>query len=262
MYTKKGLPEKDDLIICTIREATSSSVFVSIDEYEKVEGMIHVSEIARRMVRAMKVYLKPQTQLVCKVMKVDTDKRFVELSLRRVGEGQRRTKLQQWKNEKVASDILEVFAKQAGLTTKQAFDKVGHAIIDKYGGLYPAFMELAQKDSSVLEKLDIDKTLAEKLTELIKKRIVPPKAEIVGHLIMSSAAADGVEVVKKAVALADEVAKKHKSKLDIRYISAPKYRFRLESSSNKAAEEAFKSLQQELSKYLNAHAGSFQANLK
>src|SRR3990172_10182004 len=139
MYAKKNLPEKDGLVICTIREATPSSVFATLDEFEKAEGMIHVSEIARKQVRAMKVYLKPGTKLVCKVMSIDTGKRYAELSIRRVGEGQRRTKLQQWRNEKIANDILEVFAKQSGLTTKQAYDKVGYPIIEKYGGLYPAF---------------------------------------------------------------------------------------------------------------------------
>jgi len=261
MYTKKGLPEKDELVICTIREATSSSVFAMLDEYENLQGMIHISEIARKQVRAMKVYLKPQTQVVCKVMSVDTQKRYVELSLRRVGEGHRRTKLQQWKNERIANDILEVFAKQNGMTTKQAYDKVGNEIMEKYGGLYPAFMEISQKDPQLLEKLGIEKKLAEQLTTMIKKRIVPPKAELSYNVEMQSASENGLDVIKKAVVLAKDAAEKNKSKLQIKYISAPKYRFVLESPNTKSAEEAFKYLQDELERYMAANAGSFKATL-
>jgi len=262
MYTKKGFPEKDELVVCTIREASPSSVFVKLDEYENVQGMIHISEIARKQVRAMKVYLKADTQAVCKIMTLDASKRYVELSLRRVGEGHRRTKLQQWRNEKIANDILEVFAKQSGLTTKQAYDKVGYPIIEKYGGLYPAFMEISTKEKGILETLGIDPKLADQLTLMIKKRITPPKAEIVGTIQMLSAAENGVEIVKKAVELAGDVAKEHNAKVEIKYISAPNYRFKLEAPNGKAAEEAFKSVQSELSKYMSSNFGSFQASVE
>ena len=258
MYTKKGLPEKDELVVCTIREANPSSVFMILDEYEKTEGMVHVSEIARKQVRAMKVYLKPGTKMVCKVMSVDLQKKFVELSLRRVGEGQRRTKLQQWGNEKIANDILEVFAKQAGLTSKSAYDKVGNKIIDAYKALYPAFLEISNSGSPVLAKIGVETKLAEQLATLIQKRIVPPKAEINGYFVMQSAAPNGIEVIKNAVAKAMDLAKKANTKLEIRYISAPKYKFKLESSNRKVLEEAYKAIQTELGKYLATNAGTFQ----
>jgi translation initiation factor 2 subunit 1 len=261
MYKKTNLPEKDDLLVCTVREASPSSVFVLCDEYENLQGMIHISEIARKQVRAMKVYLKPQTQVVCKVMSVDTGKRYVELSLRRVGEGQKRTKLQQWKNENIANDILEVFAKQTGLTTKQVYDKVGNKLIENYGALYGAFMEIAQKDIDLTTKVQIDRKLAEQLTAMIKKRITLPKTELIGEIIMTSAAENGLSVVKNAAKMASDIVKKHNAKLEIKYISAPKYKFSIESPNAKSAEEAFKSLKLELSKYMSNNFGSFQATL-
>ena len=236
MYTKKNLPEKDELVICTIKQATPSSVFVTLDEFEKLEGMIHVSEIARRQVRAMKVYLKPHTKIVCKIMSVDTEKRYVSLSLRRVGEGQRRTKLQQWNNEKIANDILVVFGKQAGLTVKAAYDKVGNKILEKYGVLYPAFVELSQQTPAMLEKIGIESKLAVQLTELIKKRIVPPKAIISGFFQIESFVENGLEHIKEAVKLAISIAEKNKAKLIIKYISAPKYKFELESKNKKSVD--------------------------
>ncbi len=257
MYTKKGMPEKDELVVCTIKQATPSSVFVTLDEYENVEGMIHVSEIARKQVRAMKVYLKTGTKDVCKVMLIDSAKRYVELSLRRVGEGQRRTKVQLWNNEKIANDILEVFAKQSGLTLNAAYEKVGNKLLEKYGTLYPAFVELSQTSQAMLDKLGIEPKLAEQLTDLIKKRIVPPKAVISGNFIIESSAENGIEDIKGFAKLAMNVAAKYKAKLIIRYISAPKYKFDLETPVRKTADEALKALQTELSKYMSAKQGSF-----
>lgn len=261
MYTRKNLPEKDELVICTVRDANPSSVFAVLDEFEKAEGMIHVSEIARKQVRAMKVYLKPGTKLVCKVMSVDLQKKHVELSIRRVGEGQRRTKLQQWGNEKIANDILEVFAKQQGLAPKMAYDKVGTKIIDSYGALYPVFLEIAQKGVQVLTKIDIEANLAEQLTILIQKRITPPKAEIEGYFCIQSVAPNGVEIVKNSLAKATELAKNAGVGIEVRYISAPKYKFKLEGRNKKALDEAFKIIQAELTKYLTTNSGTFQVQV-
>jgi translation initiation factor 2 subunit 1 len=257
MYTKKNLPEKDEMVICTIRDANPSSVFAILDEYEKVEGMIHVSEIARKQVRAMKVYLKPGTKLVCKVMSMDLQKRYAELSLRRVGEGQRRTKLQQWGNEKIANDILEVFAKQVGLAGKAAYEKVGNKIIEAYGALYSGFIDISQKGVSVLIKIGVESKLAEQLATLIQKRITPPKAEIEGYFVLQSSAANGIEVIKNAVAKAKELAEKAQADIEIKYISAPKYKFKLESHNKKSLDETLKSIQAELNKYMAANSGTF-----
>ncbi|MEM2873945.1 MAG: hypothetical protein QW063_00595 [Candidatus Nanoarchaeia archaeon] len=261
MYTKKNLPEKDELVICTIREATPSSVFVILDEFEDVEGWIHVSEIARKQVRAMKVYLKPGTKVVCKVMSIDAGKRFAELSLRRVGEGQRRTKLQQWANEKIANDILEVFAKQSGITVKVAYEKIGNKILQTFGALYPAFLEISQKGSLILERLGVDKKLAEQLSALVQKRIVPPKAKLDGYFLIQSAAPNGLEVIKSAISKAIEIASKANAKLEVKYISAPKYKFSLEGANKRALDEIIKSIQTELDKQLGANAGTFQIQL-
>ena len=122
-------------------------------------------------------------------------------------------------------------------------------------------MEISQKDPQLLEKLGIEKKLAEQLTTMIKKRIVPPKAELSYNVEMQSASENGLDVIKKAVVLAKDAAEKNKSKLQIKYISAPKYRFVLESPNTKSAEEAFKYLQDELERYMAANAGSFKATL-
>jgi len=257
MYTKKNMPEKDELVVCTIKQATPSSVFVTLDEFEKVDGMIHISEIARKQIRAMKVYLKPETKNVCKVMSVDIAKRYVELSLRRVGEGQRRTKIQQWNNEKIANDILEVFAKQSGLTPKAAYDKVGNKILENYDALYPAFVELSQTGQTMLEKIGVEPKLAEQLAELIKKRIVPPKAIASGNFQLESFTENGLEDIKAAIKLSANIAEKYKAKLIVKYISAPKYRFTLESKTKKTLDEAIKALQTELDRFMTGKQGSF-----
>jgi len=248
MYKLKGLPKKEDLVICTIKEATPSSVFVSLDEYDKVEGMVHVSEISRKFVRGMKTYLKANSKVVCEVMSVEPIKKFAELSLRRVGEGQKRTKLKDWDSEKKANDILEVFAKQNSLTVKEVYDKIGNKILEKFGLLFPTFMEIAKAGEARLAEASIEKPLAKSLYELIQKRIILPKAEISGTMTITSRAPNGIEAIKKIVNNAQELAKKKRTQLEIKYLGAPHYKFKLIADDFKTAEETFKLLEEQTEK--------------
>lgn len=258
MYRKKGFPEKGEFAICTIKRVLPHSVFVDLDEYEKKEGMIHVSEISRKWVRNIKTYMKIGTKLVCKVMDVDPAKSFINLSVRRVGASQKRMKQTEWANEKKANDILEVFAKQNKQTTKAIYNKIGNKILEKYGLLYPVFLEVSSAGSAPLEEAGIEKGLAGKLTELIQKRITPPKAEIKGTITMSSAATNGLEVIKSAVVKAKELAKKKKVEFDIKYLGAPKYKFKIISDDFKTAEGALKELKEQISDFMREREGSFE----
>jgi len=256
MYKKHDLPKKEDLVICTITEATPSSVFVTLDEYDKVTGMVHVSEISRKFVRGMKTYLKTGSKMVCEVMSVDAGKKFIELSMRRAGEGQKRTKLKEWDNEKKANEILEVFAKQNSLSAKDAYDKIGNKILDKFGLLFPTFIDIAKVGDKRLLEAGVETPLAGGLTELVQKRIALPKAEIFGTITLSLRAANGIEAIKKIVSDARDIAKKKKTGLDVKYLGAPHYKFKLTAEDFKVAEETFKLLKEQIEKAAAAGDGS------
>ena len=57
--------------------------------------------------------------------------------------------------------------------------------------------------------------------------------------------------------LAISIAEKNKAKLIIKYISAPKYKFELESKNKKSVDEAIKSIKTELSKFMQSKQGIF-----
>jgi len=256
MYQKKGYPEKEDFVVCTVKNILPSSVVVDLDEFEKKEGMVHISEIARKWIRNIKTYMKVGTKLVCKVMEVRADENLITLSVRRVGAAQHRNKMAQWSDEKKANDILEVFAKQNGMTAKVVYEKVGNKILEVNKILYPTFVNLAREGEKVLTELKIEKDIAKSLTELIQKRIILPKAEISGILTMCSAASDGIDVIKRAVAKSMEIAKAKKVSFELKYLGAPNYKFRIVAPDFKVAEDIFKEICTSITKQLESAEGS------
>lgn len=258
MYQKKSWPEKGEFVICTVKKILPHSVFADLDEYENKDGMIHISEISRKWVRNLKTYMKEGTKVVCKVMDVFPKENQINLSVRRVGASQKRNKLLEWANEKKANDILEVFAKQNKLTIKGVYDKIGNKLLEKYGLLYPVFLEISKEGTAPLINAGVEKSLAKKLTELIQKRIVPPKAEIKGMITMSSIASDGLGVIKSAIKTAKEIAKKRKVELEIKYLGAPKYKFKIISDDFKTAENALEEISEKLEDFMKKNQGSFE----
>jgi translation initiation factor 2 subunit 1 len=73
-YKKEGFPEEDELVICTVAEIQYHSIFVTVDEYDNISGMIHISEIAPGRIRNIRDYVKEGKVIVCKVLRINTEK--------------------------------------------------------------------------------------------------------------------------------------------------------------------------------------------
>lgn len=240
-YLKSGLPEEGSLVICTIDRVQQHECFVKLDEFKDLDGMVHTSEMDRKWVRNMRVFLKHGRQLVCKVMDIAPDK-HINLSIRRVGEGHRRSKLQSWKNEKKADDLLQFFAKKHKLKVEDLYKKFDDNIIEEYGGIYPFMLEVTRLGENTLKELKIQSKLAHELFELIKQRIKIPKAEISGYLYMHSTKGDGVNVIKKAAEEIQTLTNRKDFESKLNYIGAPKYQLTISAENKKKAEQAIEEI--------------------
>jgi translation initiation factor 2 subunit 1 len=239
VYLKKSLPSKDDLLVCTIERLAPHECFVKLDEYKNIDGMLHTSEMDRRTVRNMRVLLKPGRQLVCKVMDVNPSQ--INLSLRRVGEGQRRSKLQEWKNEKRADDLLQFFAKKGDLNIEDLYNKFDK-VVEEYGGVYPFMLEVARLGENALDELDIKNKVAHELFELIQQRIKLPKATIQGELRMHSNKGDGLFAIKKVETEIQKIAKKNDLEIKLSYSGAPKYNILISAENKKDIEQTIEEI--------------------
>src|SRR3990167_3285690 len=109
-FKKKGLPEVGEVVLCTVRKILYHSVFVSIEDYEGREGLVHISEVSPGRIRNLRDFVREGKIIVCKVLRVNSQKNQIDLSLRRVNLAQRKNKLEEVAFEKKAEKLLEVFA--------------------------------------------------------------------------------------------------------------------------------------------------------
>src|SRR5207245_11245688 len=92
-------------------------------------------------IKYIRDYVREGQKVVCKVLKVDQDKGHIDLSLKAVNEHQRREKIQEWKNEQKAENLLGIVATRLGKTVEACWEEFGYPLLDSFGSLYRAFEE-------------------------------------------------------------------------------------------------------------------------
>ncbi|MEM4366059.1 MAG: S1 RNA-binding domain-containing protein, partial [Candidatus Woesearchaeota archaeon] len=196
LLKKEGFPEEDELVLCTVTAVQSHSVFCKLDEYEK-QGMINISEVAPGRIRNIRDYVVEGKKIVCQVLRVDKEKGYIDLSLRRVSETQRKKKLNEIKQEQLAEKIVEQVAKQRDEPLEVLYKKV-RAVLKDWPNLFPAFEKVAKRELS-LEKVGFEPELARQLEEVILTRIKPPQKILEGILTLTSYASNGIQLIKETL---------------------------------------------------------------
>jgi translation initiation factor 2 subunit 1 len=235
LLRREGLPDDDELVLCTVTGVQPHCVFARLDEYDKT-GLIHISEIAPGRIRNIREYVEEGKKVVCKVLRTDKEKGHIDLSLRRVNEKQKRLKLNAIKQELMSEKILEQLSFKNKVKVQDLYNKVTDIIFNKYPNLFDCFKDVAE-GKVTLEALGIDKTLAKEITDVVKDRLVAEEISVKGDLHLRSTAADGVAQIREALTGAEDVDKA----VNIRYLGNGTYHVSVTAEDYKTGEKILKS---------------------
>lgn len=229
--------EEGELVIGTVKKVKNFGAFVSLDEYPGVEGFIHIAEVSSGWVKYIRDFIREGQKVVCKVLSVDPNKRYVELSLKQVNEHQRREKIQQWKNEQKARKLLELLADELSTTPDALMEEFGWDLVEEFGSLYAA-MEQASANEEVIRSRYSGEWV-EPFLKIVKENVVPPFVVISGNITLSIKDPKGIEHIKKALDVGESVGKKYASEgvvVEIKYQGAPNYIIKVRAPDYKTAE--------------------------
>ena len=241
-------PEKDELVVCTVKELKNFGVFVTLEEYGGKEGLINIAEVSTGWVKHLRDYVREGQKVVCKVIHVDERRGHIDLSLKVVKEGQKREKIKEWKNEKKAKKwlTLTLAAPSSKIGASEGeIDEIELKLFDAYGSLYDAFEDVVRVGKEALIELGIKEKYADAIHRVALANIKPPSVQITGYVELKCPLPEGVEIIKEALRKAEEVitikaSKKGKdtngTKVECFYIGAPRYRIRVTATNYKEAE--------------------------
>ena len=253
MLARDGYPEKGDFVIGTVKKVLDFGAFVRLDEYKDREGLIHISEVASGWIKNIRDHVKEGQKVVCKVLNVDPRKGHIDLSLKDVNEHQKRSKIQEWKNEQKANKWLEMAGEELGLDDRE-IEKIGKKLMKKFDTLYAAFEEAAVEGYGVITKEGFDEKIAKELEKIAKENVKLPYVKIDGYLELTSTASDGIEIIRNALLKGKNI-KLDGIESDIHYVGSPRYRITVKAGDYKKAENALKKIATTVLKEIKSRGG-------
>ncbi len=228
-YRKSDFPEKDELVICTVKQISTHAAFCTLDEYDNKEGMLHISEMSSTWVKNVRKFVAEGKQIVCKVLDVNTAKGHIDLSLKRVSNVERDRKFSQWGLEKKTDKLLQIVEER--LKKKSgSYHEIGDAILNKYGALYLFYEDMLKNGTSVLDSITLPKEWTEAISSIIEDHLKSQQVYVTLRMQVSSFAGDGAHRISSLFKIVPE-------NIEVKYVGASKYSLIISAVNYKSAEE-------------------------
>jgi len=233
---KDEWPEVGELAVTTVNKITRYGVYATLDEYGK-EGFLHISEISTGWVRNIHDFIREGEKVVLKVLRVDVDRKHIDLSLRRVTKGERRERILLWKRSKKTESLLRSASQKLGISLEEIYAKTWVPLEEAFGEIHEGLERATKEGVDVLLKLGIPSDIANVLVEVAKEKIRIRTVKVRGHLRISCTKPDGVLRIKEALLKAKGVQVTPGASISLDVVSPPKYRIEVTASDYKEANE-------------------------
>tara|TARA_B100001996_G_C18578571_1_gene561319 strand:- start:41 stop:829 length:789 start_codon:yes stop_codon:yes gene_type:complete len=231
-------PSEGELVVCTVKEVKQNGAYVVLDEFKDIDGFIFIGEVASGWIKNIRGVIREGQRLICKVLRTRRDGRSLELSLKSVSEERKRDRLQQWKNEERAKQLLKVLSENVGWDENTKEENQAE-LTEVFATLYGAFEEAATNPESLAEAGFEGDWLAP-FIEMAVENIIPPFVEIRGRFVLRVDDSEGVEIIRKALLAAEKFSDKEAEiEVSCHYDGAPSYRIELKAPDFKSGEEVW-----------------------
>ena len=246
------MPEQGEIVLATVTKVMDHGAYVTLDEYDDIQGFLHISEIAPGWIRSVNRFVRDGEKKVLLVKKINSQRGDIDLSLKQVSKDQKKQKLKEVKKFEKGKTILKNVQDKAKLSDDE-IEKLEDSIYSKFDSVYDAFISIGRNGIDSVKDLKLAKKTSSVIEEICSK-IKLPSVEIRGIMEITNNKSDGVEIIKKALL---DVIKKDDT-IDITYLGAPKYRLSIISEDFKSAEKLLKPIVEEIETNIQKKKGSFK----
>ncbi|KAK1741360.1 eukaryotic translation initiation factor 2 alpha subunit, partial [Skeletonema marinoi] len=132
-------PEIESLVMVNVRTIADMGAYVSLLEYNNIEGLILLSELSRRRIRSINKLIRVGRNEVAMVLRVDKDKGYIDLSKRRVSPEDVAACEDKFNKAKAVHGVLRHLAERRKFHLTELYERIAWPLYRKYGHAYDAF---------------------------------------------------------------------------------------------------------------------------
>lgn len=258
---RAAFPQLNELVVGTVSEIHDHGAFVTLDEYNGLRAYVPLGEVSHSWFKSIRDVLKVGQKAIFKVIRADPRRGIVDISLRRVSDSEKRSKLLEWKRAQRAEKILELAAKALRKNLDEAYEEVGWKLEDYYGEIFKGLEEAALKGADALIAAGVSEKWARTVAGIAKQSIkfkrVRASALITLHCLKGGlkSVKDSLTSWEASVKLPENVSVK------IYTIGAPKYRLDIESLDPISCEKALEEILQAITEKAKSESCTFSVSM-
>jgi len=225
-------PEADDLVLVQVKRIAEMGAYVSLLEYENIEGMILHSELSKRRIRSIAKLVKVGRTEVAMVVRTDEEKGYIDLSKRRVALEDVPGKEAAFAKAKAVHGIMRHVASLNDINVEKLCMCVAWPLQKKYENAHEAFRKHINDEIDIwkdpelnFDALDDDeKPKVEKIKADIeidlRRRLIAQELRLRAKIEVACSEYEGIDAVKAAL-LAGQDASHENAAVKITLIAHP-----------------------------------------
>jgi len=196
-------PNAEDLVVVQVKNVAEMGAYVSLLEYNNIEGMILLSELSRRRIRSINKLIRVGRTEIVVVLRVDKEKGYIDLSKRRVSPEDIVKAEEKFNKSKAVHSIMRHVAETNGARLEDLYKQFGWDLYKRFGHAYDAFKLIVTQADKVLEPYNLSPEIKEALLKNIKRRLTPQAVKIRADVEVTCFAYDGIDAIKDALKAAE-----------------------------------------------------------
>jgi len=221
MYCNK-FPEADDLVIVQVKLVAEMGAYVSLLEYNNIEGMILLSELSRRRIRSINKLIRVGRTEIVVVMRVDQEKGYIDLSKRRVSPEDIAKCEEKYNKSKAVHSIMRHVSETCKIRLEDLYNKFGWDLYARFGHAYDAFKLMITDAERVLAPYELTEEVKETLLSNISRRLTPQPIKLRADLEVTCFSYEGIDAIKESLK-AGEAVGSEEMPIKIKLVAPPLY---------------------------------------
>lgn len=198
-FYENKYPEVDELVIVQVKSIADIGAYVSLLEYDHIEGMIPLTELSNRRIRSFHKLIRVGRMEIAVVLRVDKEKGYIDLSKRRVAPEEIAKCDSKWNKSKAVHSIMTRVAKLTDMPLLELHEQLTWPLYKKYGHAYDAFKLFMTEPESCSELKTMPENIKDALLANIRRRLTPQAVKIRAEIEITCFQYEGIDAVKAAL---------------------------------------------------------------
>merc|ERR1712224_753032 len=251
-------PKTNKIVMVEFNDINCLGAYVSLLEYNYIEGMIPLSELTKRRLKSYEKIVKAGKQGPAVVLRVDSELNYIDLSRRRVSREEAIMCDYRFQRAKIVHSILCQVSTKAQEKIETLYETLAWPLAKIYGSAFEAIQLMGQFPNEVFYHINDkpNKNVRTVLLETIKQKMIAQSLKIRSYIEINCSNYDGLLLIQEASRVTQNIISNIiRSKIEWKTIAAPLYLLSMLCFDEKTGIDILNHVIQEYTFALLSHGG-------